>query len=105
MTISLVQMERMDLKDQNGFLMVTTGPKRGRGAYGAFLPDVPGFFVVGSTIKEIEKETAKSLPAYLNYLKQEGKDPKPTRRTKHQTAQILPSSFPNDASRCKCIRV
>jgi predicted RNase H-like HicB family nuclease len=50
------------------FSMVIEGNKQT--GYSALLPDVPGFFVAGITIKEIEKETAKALPWYLDYLKQ-----------------------------------
>ena len=55
----------------NEFLLVIEGNKKG--GYSALLPDVPGFFVAGSTIKEIDKETAKALPWYLDYLKQQGR--------------------------------
>lgn len=71
------------------FSMVIEGNKKI--GYSALLPDVPGFFVAGDTIKEIEKETAKTLPWYLDYLKQEGKEVKPQKRTDRQLALTIAS--------------
>jgi predicted RNase H-like HicB family nuclease len=74
------------------FSMVIEGNKQT--GYSALLPDVPGFFVAGSTIKEIEKETAKALPWYLDYLKQRGREAKPKKRTERQLALTV-SSLPS----------
>lgn len=74
---------------RNEFLLVIEGNKRK--GYSALLPDVPSFFVVGSTIKKIDKETAKALPGYLDYLKQLGREVKPKNRTDRQIALTVPS--------------
>ena len=73
------------------------------GGYSALLPDVPGFFVAGSTIKEIDKETAKALPWYLDYLKQQGREAKPKMHTERQIALTVPS--PHEELRYKYIKV
>jgi predicted RNase H-like HicB family nuclease len=85
----------------NEFLIIIEGNKKK--GYSAFLPDVPAFFVAGSTIKEIDKETAKALPWYLEYLKREGREVKAQRRTERKIALTVP--LPHEELRYKYIKV
>jgi predicted RNase H-like HicB family nuclease len=70
------------------FLMVIEGNETI--GFSALLPDVPGFFVAGSTLKEIDEETADALPRYIEYLQQKEITLKSKTRTESQMALTIP---------------
>jgi predicted RNase H-like HicB family nuclease len=56
-------------KETHRVLAIVEGQK---GRYGAFVPDVPMFFAVGSRVKEILHNIKRDLPVAVDFLKEEG---------------------------------